>query len=361
MQIEKLPANSSRLFQTSEEAKVQPLGRLDLGIHPNGNYVFNTSFDLSKIHYDFNYISEDTFHFHQTLDYFSGLSKTLQRFNRIIEIGCGQGEFVEYLRTKGLNAFGFDPALRDCNKYLFNSLWSLNEENQKLNSEVKNTLYIMRCVLPHIPDPFEFLDNIFNKHPGAAVLIEFQNKEWIEQKKLWSQISHDHVNIFSKNDFENRYTITNSGDFSNHEWTYVLLERRIKPIPSRKDDEPVDKLLKIDDVFKTRIKEISLLVAASRPILIFGAAGKGIGTVFALTNEGVNGVYAFDSNIKRQGRYMECSGIRIITQPEIQTKLSSKTIILVVNPNHLHYVSNLFDSQFTLAVVGEITEKVLNI
>jgi hypothetical protein len=49
MQIEKLPANSSRLFKTSKEAKVQPLGKLELGIHPNGHHVFNTSFDLSKI------------------------------------------------------------------------------------------------------------------------------------------------------------------------------------------------------------------------------------------------------------------------------------------------------------------------
>jgi hypothetical protein len=360
MQIEKLPANSSRLFKTSKEAKVQPLGKLELGIHPNGHHVFNTSFDLSKIHYDFNYITEDTFHFHQTLEYFLGLSKFLQRFDRFIEIGCGQGEFVEYLRAKGFNAFGFDPALNHSKKYLFNSLWSLSEENQQLNLEVNNTLYIMRCVLPHVPDPFEFLDSIFEKHPSSAVLIEFQNKEWIEQKKLWPQISHDHVNIFSKHDFENRYTITTSGDFSNHEWTYVLLQRRIKPIPSRGDEEPLNKLLKMDDIFKTRIKEISILLAANRPILIFGAAGKGIGAGFTLTNEGVNVIYAFDSNIKRQGRYLECSGIRVITQAEIHTKLSSKTIVLIVNPNHLHYVSELFDSKFTLAVAGEITEKVLN-
>ena len=94
--------------------------------------------------------------------------------------------------------------------------------------------------------------------------------------------------------------------------------------------------------------------------MIFGAAGKGIGAGFTLTNEGINVVYAFDSNIKRQGRYMECSGIRVITQAEIHTKLSSKTIVLIVNPNHLHYVSELFDSRFTLAIAGEITEKILN-
>jgi len=48
MQIEKLPANSSRLFKTSKEAKVQPLGKLELGIHPNGHHVFNTHLIYQK-------------------------------------------------------------------------------------------------------------------------------------------------------------------------------------------------------------------------------------------------------------------------------------------------------------------------
>jgi hypothetical protein len=362
LQIGKLPANASRLFKTSEEAKAQPLGKLELDIHPNGHHVFNKSFDISKIHYDLNYNTEDTFHFKQTLEYFSGLSKFLIKFSRFTEIGCGQGEFVEYLRANGFNAFGYDPVLKNSKKYLFNTLWSLSEEeNQKSKTIMNNTLYIMRCVLPHISDPFRFLDNIFEKYPDSAILIEFQNKEWIEGKKLWPQISHDHVNIFSKRDFEKRYTILNSGDFSNHEWTYVLLQRKIESFSHPSEDEPLNKLLKMEKIFETRKKEISLLQATDRPILIFGASGKGTVAGFTLTNEGVNVIFAIDSNIKRQGKYMECSGIRVITQAEINAKLSSKTIILIANPNHFTNVSKLYASKFTLAIMGKITQKELNL
>jgi len=362
LKIAEIPANASRLFKTYEEAKIQPLGKLELDIHPNGHHVFNKSFDKSKIHYDLNYNTENTFHFQQTLEYFSGLSKFLTKFSRFCEIGCGQGEFVEYLRSNGFNAFGYDPVLKESKKYLFNIEWSLGEEeNLKSETVMNNTLYIMRCVLPHISDPFKFLDDIFEKYPDSAILIEFQNKEWIEKKKLWSQISHDHVNIFSKRDFENRYTILNSGDFSNYEWTYVLLQRKIQSFSYSGEGAHLSKLLKMEEIFETRKKEISLLQATDRPILIFGAAGKGIVSGFTLINEGVNVIYAIDSNIKHQGKYMECSGIRVITETEIKAKLSSKTIVLIANPNHMQYVSRIFAGKFTLAIMGKITQKELNL
>jgi hypothetical protein len=360
--IAELPANASRLFKTCDEAKTQSLGKLELDIHPNGHHVFNKSFDISKINYDLNYNTENTFHFQQTLEYFPGLSKFLTKFSRFTEIGCGQGEFVEYLRSNGFNAFGYDPVLRESNKYLFNIEWSLGEEeNLKSEMVMSNTLYIMRCVLPHISDPFKFLDNIFEEYPDSAILIEFQNKEWIEQKKLWPQISHDHVNIFSKRDFEKRYTILNSGDFSNYEWTYVLLQRKIQSFSYSGEGEFLSKLLKMEDIFETRKKEISLLQATDRPIVIFGAAGKGIVAGFTLINEGVNVIYAIDGNVKHQGLYMECSGIRVITEAETKAKLSSKTIILIANPNHIQYVSKLYAGKFTLAIMGKITQKELNL
>lgn len=196
LKIAEIPANASRLFKTYEEAKIQPLGKLELDIHPNGHHVFNKSFDKSKIHYDLNYNTENTFHFQQTLEYFSGLSKFLTKFSRFCEIGCGQGEFVEYLRSNGFNAFGYDPVLKESKKYLFNIEWSLGEEeNLKSETVMNNTLYIMRCVLPHISDPFKFLDDIFEKYPDSTILIEFQNKEWIEEKNFGLKF-HTIMSIF---------------------------------------------------------------------------------------------------------------------------------------------------------------------
>ena len=56
-----------------------------------------------------------------------------------------------FLSDLGFNAFGFDPVIRKKSPNLFNSLWSI-ERQEELISDVSrlSPLYILRCVLPHI-------------------------------------------------------------------------------------------------------------------------------------------------------------------------------------------------------------------
>lgn len=87
----------------------------------------------------------------------------------------------------------------------------------------------MRCVLPHIEKPFDFLDSIFELNHEAGVLIEFQRRKWIEENHVWSNISHDHVNIFSEEDFDCKYNVIRSNTFANEEWAYILLTKKVPP------------------------------------------------------------------------------------------------------------------------------------
>ena len=90
--------------------------------------------------------------------------------------------------------------------------------------EPPTDLYVMRCVLPHIQRPWEFLGEIAESAPRALVLVEFQRLEWIIENKIWHQLSHDHIYLFSLEDFSSRYKIHESGSFSNGEWGWVLLD-----------------------------------------------------------------------------------------------------------------------------------------
>jgi len=89
--------------------------------------------------------------------------------SRIIDIGCGQGEFVEFLRGIGFAAEGFDPVRQDSATYFHPRLWS--------PGEAEADLYIMRCVLPHIPEQWAFLAKLVEASPGCRVLVEFQQLE----------------------------------------------------------------------------------------------------------------------------------------------------------------------------------------
>lgn len=354
----KAPANASRLFETIDEALRQPIGEIQLAASSEYEYIYNSAFKISQIRYDLNYCTSNIFHLEESKDYFERLfAKKLARFNSFVEIGCGQGEFVEYLKGLGFDAVGFDPVLKQPTNYLFDQLWTLNNERDLIPTiDSLNTLYIMRCVLPHIPEPYSFLDSIFEQHPNAGVLIEFQRRDWIEQNKVWPQISHDHVNIFSEGDFKRHYSVLASGIFSNNEWAYILLTKRLRP---RETVELMNIHDKFEKIFKAREEELTHLNEIDRPIAIYGAAGKGIVFGFTLIDSGFYNVCAIDADKNRQGQHMDSSGIRVLGIEEAINNLPKNSIIAVMNPNHLVSVSEYYSQKFDVACIGQLT-KIIN-
>lgn len=353
----KAPANASRLFETIDEALRQPIGKIQLAASSEHDYIYNLAFNISQISYDLNYCTSDVFHLKESKDYFERLLPTLARFNSFVEIGCGQGEFIEYLKGLGFDAVGFDPVLKQPTKYLFNQFWTFSNERDLMPTiDSLNTLYIMRCVLPHIPEPYSFLDSIFEQHPNAGVLIEFQRRDWIEQNKVWPQISHDHVNVFSEGDFKHRYSVLTSGIFSNNEWAYILVTKRLRPCEGV---ESMNINNEFENIFKTREEELIHLNEIDRPIAIYGAAGKGIVFGYTLIDAGFHNVCAIDVDKNRQGKYMDSSGIRVLGLEQAISNLPKNSIIVVMNPNHLAFVSEYYNQKFDVACIGHLT-KVVN-
>ena len=347
----KVPANSSRLFTDREESLRAPISYVHLFFNPDLPYLYNATFDSELIEYDLNYCTADKFHFDESKNYFRKLIPKVIEFESFIEIGCGQGEFVKYLSDLGFKSFGFDPVLRSPNNQLLRSLWSPESEDEYLSKrDTSKPLYILRCVLPHISKPFDFLDSIFEKNEQAGVLIEFQRREWIEDKKMWPQVSHDHVNVFSSEDFLNRYQILDRGEFSNGEWAYVLLTKGGNQLTL---DRKEFKACTFENVFKARNYELDILRQMGRDVVIYGSAGKGIVFGFTLIQEGINCSYALDANPDKVGMYMEGSGIQIISTEKL-SELSKKSLIVVMNPDHFSYANEKYRDSFEVVSIGSI-------
>jgi hypothetical protein len=231
------------------------------------------------------------------------------------------------------------------------SLWSPDNEDKYLSKKDTNKpLYILRCVLPHIPKPFDFLDSIFENNEQAGVLIEFQRREWIEEKTMWPQISHDHVNVFSSEDFLNRYQILERGDFSNGEWAYVLLKKGGRQLTLCKYELMTSAF---ENVFNVRNYELNILREMGREVVIYGSAGKGIVFGFTLIQEGVDCSYALDVNPDKVGLYMEGSGIQVISNEKL-SELSKKSLIVVMNPHHFSYADGKYGESFEVISIGSI-------
>jgi hypothetical protein len=212
---------SSQYFNDPRLARLVPDGNICLSINNNDTYVFNSQFNNNLIQYNHLYYtgvaSLKLTIVLPTLEYFERrIMKYLRRNSIIIDIGCGQGEFVNALRTQGLKAFGFDPVLKIENEYTYSRFWT--------RDDFAAELYVMRCVLPHILDPWNFIETIQKASTNCLILIEFQRLEWILENKMWWSIGHEHVNYFQEEDFRRRYVVVDSGKFSHDEWGWVLID-----------------------------------------------------------------------------------------------------------------------------------------
>lgn len=350
-----VPGNASRYLTTKEEALESPVGRVSLTWNERDKLVTNTAYDANLISYDRNYLttvaSISGARAIPTLHYFS--SKVLPFLCEkpiVVDIGCGQGEFVEALLQMGLDAYGYDTALRQDSKRLFRKQWSVEEGAHA-------DLFVMRCVLPHMGDPFAFLESLFDIYPLAKVLIEHQNLGWILKNNAWNQISHDHVSIFTSASFPSRFHVYSHGSFREGEWNWVLVSRtripgqglEIGEHTNTKADAPPD----FSSLSKSRSEAIRFVQDGDfEEVVVWGAAGKGAVLSFALARETDKSVLAIDVDTQKQGLFMEGSGVRVHSPSSLSTLGPEKKLVVVANQLHFKEVSQLLGANYVINSLG---------
>jgi hypothetical protein len=193
----------------------------------------------------------------------------------------------------------------------------------------------LRCVLPHILEPWEWIRALGDNHPRALLLVEYQRLEWIAQQGVWYQLAHDHVNQFTIADFAARFEVVDQGNFANDEWAWVLIRPHTyrRPVPRGCDLREA-----LDGLVAARRRMLTAL--AGRRVALWGAAGKGIILAHALTQAGAEVSFAVDADPARQGKFMDVSGVEVIAPEAAIDRLTDHELV-VCNPNHRRAVREL--------------------
>lgn len=302
-----------------------------------GHY-YNSKFDSSLILYDSNYYTKDNSQLRNSISIFHPLIKRYNLLN-IVDIGCGQGEYVQILNKLGIIAQGYDPALRESSSNLKKESFDPDKiENQKEKT------FIMRCVLPHIENPFIYINSIFSRSPKSKIYVEFQGLEYLCRNLVWNSISHDHVSLFTIKDFYSRYNIIESGTFAKGEWSFVLFSRKENhyPMATHKDGAKYES--QFEKIFESRSQQLNQLVNYEKPILIYGGAAKGIIFSHAFKSSGGGELFCIDQDSGREGKYLECSGVKVISPSTALCNFDPNTLILVMNKNHVESVNVIFEN-----------------
>lgn len=120
------------------------------------------------------------------------------RQSRIIEVGCGKGIVVDFLRSAGFDCWGVEladvhPEKRIC-KYIYTNCDALN-----LPSKIREAFKVIMLldVIEHIPKPAAFITNLLKRYPQVEHLIMTVPA----RQELWSNYDewYHHVQRYDLN------------------------------------------------------------------------------------------------------------------------------------------------------------------
>jgi len=124
---------------------------------------------------------------------------------RILDIGCGSGKFVQYLRLKGYNARGLEPSTALFETFLVTQGQYYNSDVHTFRQEHPNERFdiiTITDVLEHIEDPQAFMKEVTAMLTlGGVLLISTPNAGSLFARmagKGWHYYNRYHLSLFSK-------------------------------------------------------------------------------------------------------------------------------------------------------------------
>lgn len=205
--IDAIPIHSCLLIPDRDQAMTYPTRQLRLGLCERCGFIGNTSFDPSVHHYSAQY--EETQGFSGRFRAFSRdlCTRLIERYDlhekRILEIGCGKGEFLAEICALGHNTgIGIDPAYvpernpagADAGVTFIQDFYS--EKYAHLEADV----ICCRHTLEHIAETYRFMETIRNAigaRTQTLLIFEVPDAIRVLREGAFWDIYYEHCSYFT--------------------------------------------------------------------------------------------------------------------------------------------------------------------
>lgn len=244
------------------------------------------------------------------------------RFNlrgaRVIELGCGDGNYLHYLQNAGAIVCGIEPSRR------FQAAarargFSVIEGYVGRATPIPGAPYaafVTRQVLEHVPDPNDFLQGARRLlAPDGVGLIEVPSLEQAFTGARFYDFFADHLNYFSARTLRyalerNCLEVLEIARGMNGEYNVVYVR-------NTRGDDWASLQQTADDIARAIGEFVHTYYARGKRVAAWGAGGKGI-TVLA-TAHGAGIAYVVDADPNKQGRFTPVSHLPIVAPEHLQT------------------------------------------
>ncbi len=201
-----VPVHQNQLFATADDARAAVVGDLRICHCGNCDFVWNAAFDPDLLSYHHAYDNTQTCspRFSEHLD--ALVTQLVQergvRDSRVVEVGCGNGEFLRRLVVGGAGntGAGYDPSYRGPDEDLggrvaFQRCFFGPEE-----ATGEADVVVSRHVIEHVQEPIAILELMRSAIAGAddpRLFLETPDVAWILEGQVVWDFFYEHCSYFT--------------------------------------------------------------------------------------------------------------------------------------------------------------------
>lgn len=340
---QQFPVLQNRVYETFQDAIDCTKGDIRIVEDGNTGLVYNAAFNPKLMVYDGNYNNEQglspSFKLH--LELVADLLEGTLGKDSLVEVGCGKGFFLEMLLERGVDVMGFDSTYDGENPRVIKKYF----EPGIIKVPAKGL--ILRHVLEHIPNPYEFLCQLRDANCGGLIYIEVPCFDWILCKRAWYDIFYEHVNYFRLTDFDRMFgRVIQKGRFFGDQYLYVVAD-----LASLR--EPVFDQFDAVNFPSDFLDSLSSGEQCNSPVCVWGGASKGV--IFSLLRNrvGLPVDVVVDVNPAKQGKFLPATGVGVLSPEQALSELPDDTAIYVMNSNYLSEIKKMTSNRFDFIAIDQ--------
>lgn len=231
---------------------------------------------------------------------------------KIIEIGCGEGEFILPLREFAVQAFGIEHRKELVSKAQSRGLNVWEAFPEKPDTVIENgpfDAFLMFQFLEHQPRPNDMLQCIKNNLTENAIgLITVPSFEYVFSKNGFYELMRDHIAYYTKESFcflmqFNGFEVLEFEIVNGNTISAVVRKRKMMDLKNFSDN-----LALLTDRLKAFAQEQA---SKGKKIAVWGASHQAF-MILSVTGFGNNVEYIVDSAVFKQNKYAPASSVPIV-------------------------------------------------
>ncbi|MEK6730697.1 MAG: methyltransferase domain-containing protein [Pseudomonadota bacterium] len=250
------------------------------------------------------------------LDQFAGFIKQHNLVQKkVIEIGCGRGEYLSLIRDCHVDAYGIENSAASvayCIKHKLNVFQDFIESNEQKVAHAPFDAFLMLSFLEHLPQPNAILQGICRNLADDAVgIVEVPNFDMIIKKKLFSEFISDHLFYFTR---DTLIAILQLNGFDVLECKNVWYDYILSAVVKKRTRMSLSVFYKSQEQLQQRVSDY-LDGFGDQKVAIWGAGHQALAMMSLMRLED-RIKYVVDSAPFKQGKYTPATHIPIVS-PEM--------------------------------------------